>query len=118
MYARRTVFDLALPRLLADVPITGEWLAELGHGGLCLNEVMPIGAGTAGPGPSRDEALDIPRGEWPDLCPVDERRGNGPAHYYASAALAGRIGMIDAVSHKFCARCNRVRLTGTFPASP
>lgn len=37
MYARRTVFDLALPRLLADVPITPEWLAGLGHGGLCLN---------------------------------------------------------------------------------
>lgn len=37
MYARRTVFDLALPRLLADVPITAEWLAGLGNGGLCLN---------------------------------------------------------------------------------
>lgn len=37
MYAKRTVFDLALPRLLAGVPVTGEWLAGLGHGGLCLN---------------------------------------------------------------------------------
>ena len=37
MYARRTVFDLALPRLLADVEITREWLAGLGNGGLCLN---------------------------------------------------------------------------------
>ena len=37
MYAKRTIFDLALPRLLADVPITPEWLAGLGHGGLCLN---------------------------------------------------------------------------------
>ncbi len=37
MYARRTVFDLVLPRLLADVPVTAEWLAGLGHGGLCLN---------------------------------------------------------------------------------
>lgn len=37
MYARRTVFDLALPRLLADVEITKEWLAGLGNGGLCLN---------------------------------------------------------------------------------
>ena len=27
----------ALPRLLADVPVTAEWLAGLGHGGLCLN---------------------------------------------------------------------------------
>lgn len=37
MYARRTIFDLVLPRLLADVPITAEWLAGLGNGGLCLN---------------------------------------------------------------------------------
>lgn len=37
MYARRTVFDLALPRLLADIPITADWLAGLGNGGLCLN---------------------------------------------------------------------------------
>lgn len=37
MYSKRTVFDLALPRLLADVPITAEWLAGLGHGGFCLN---------------------------------------------------------------------------------
>lgn len=37
MYAKRTIFDLALPRLLAGVPITAEWLAGLGNGGLCLN---------------------------------------------------------------------------------
>lgn len=37
MYAKRTVFDLALPRLLADVPVTADWLAGLGNGGLCLN---------------------------------------------------------------------------------
>ncbi|OCN02649.1 molybdopterin-binding protein [Clostridium sp. W14A] len=37
MYARRTVFDLVLPRLLADVPVTADWLAGLGNGGLCLN---------------------------------------------------------------------------------
>ena len=37
MYAKRTIFDLVLPRLLADVPVTADWLAGLGHGGLCLN---------------------------------------------------------------------------------
>ena len=37
MYAKRTVFDLILPYLLADVPMTAEQLAGLGHGGLCLN---------------------------------------------------------------------------------
>lgn len=37
MYAGRTVFDIALPYLLADVRITAEKLASLGNGGLCLN---------------------------------------------------------------------------------
>ncbi len=37
MYAKRTIFDLVLPRLLADVPVTADWLAGLGVGGLCLN---------------------------------------------------------------------------------
>lgn len=37
MYSKRTIFDLVLPRLLADVPVTAQWLAGLGHGGLCLN---------------------------------------------------------------------------------
>ncbi len=37
MYAKRTVFDLALPRVLACDLITADELAELGEGGLCLN---------------------------------------------------------------------------------
>lgn len=37
MYAKRTVFDLVLPRLMADDPITREELDRLGRGGLCLS---------------------------------------------------------------------------------
>ena len=37
MYAKRTVFDLVLPLLMADVPVTADDLAAMGHGGLCLN---------------------------------------------------------------------------------
>jgi molybdenum cofactor synthesis domain-containing protein len=36
MYAGNTIFDLVLPLLLADVPVTAQWLAGLGNGGLCL----------------------------------------------------------------------------------
>ena len=36
MYAAATVFDLLLPRVLADVEITREEIAGMGHGGLCL----------------------------------------------------------------------------------
>jgi len=37
MYAKATIFDLMLPQVAADVKITREAIAVLGHGGLCLN---------------------------------------------------------------------------------
>ena len=37
MYAKRTVFDLILPRVMADDEIKAEEIAALGEGGLCLN---------------------------------------------------------------------------------
>lgn len=37
MYAKRTIFDLVLPRVLAGDSITEEDLSSLGEGGLCLN---------------------------------------------------------------------------------
>lgn len=37
MYAKRTVFDLILPRIMADDPILAKEIASYGEGGLCLN---------------------------------------------------------------------------------
>ena len=37
MYAKATVFDLLLPRIVAGVPISKKDIAQLGCGGLCLN---------------------------------------------------------------------------------
>lgn len=37
MYAKRTVFDLILPRVMADDPIMRKEIAAYGEGGLCLN---------------------------------------------------------------------------------
>lgn len=37
MYAKRTIFDLILPRIMADEIITKNDLSRLGIGGLCLN---------------------------------------------------------------------------------
>jgi len=36
MYSKYTIFDIVLPRLLADIPVTPQWFASLGDGGLCL----------------------------------------------------------------------------------
>ena len=37
MYAKRTIFDLILPHVMADDEVTAGDLAALGEGGLCLN---------------------------------------------------------------------------------
>ena len=36
MFAKTTIFDVLLPRIAADVPVTREDIVRLGHGGLCL----------------------------------------------------------------------------------
>ena len=37
MYAKRTIFDLVLPRIMAGEMLTAEDISALGHGGLCLS---------------------------------------------------------------------------------
>jgi len=81
-------------------------------------ELMPIGKGTETEGISVEAAFRRLTKSWPDIRPIKEKRGNGPAHYYTAAGLKGRIGFIDAMSHRFCGECNRVRLTATGDFKP
>lgn len=46
-----------------------------------------------------------------ELHPVTGPGGNGPARYFAFAGAAGAVGVISPLSHDYCERCNRVRLT-------
>ncbi len=46
-----------------------------------------------------------------ELSPTIGPSGNGPARYYAYAGAAGAVGVISPLSHDYCERCNRVRLT-------
>jgi GTP 3',8-cyclase len=46
-----------------------------------------------------------------DLEPVTGPPGNGPATYFRFADAAGTVGVITPMSHNFCERCNRMRLT-------
>ena len=43
--------------------------------------------------------------------PVAGPPGNGPARYFAYRNAAGAVGVISPLSHDYCDRCNRVRLT-------
>lgn len=81
-------------------------------------ELMPIGEGTALRGVPMRAAFERLRERWGDLKPICQKRGNGPARYYASKNLTGCIGFIDAVSHGFCRECNRVRLTASGELKP
>lgn len=76
-------------------------------------EVMPIGLGSGTKGLTEDDVLALLRQKWPDLEQTREVRGNGPAVYYKSNSLNGRIGFIAATTHRFCETCNRMRLTST-----
>jgi GTP 3',8-cyclase len=45
------------------------------------------------------------------LLPVSGPQGNGPARYFAFPGAPGAVGVITPLSHDYCERCNRVRLT-------
>ena len=45
------------------------------------------------------------------LEPVPGPPGNGPATYFSFPGARGTIGVITPMSHNFCSRCNRMRLT-------
>jgi GTP 3',8-cyclase len=59
---------------------------------------------------SSDEILDR-IAAIDEIRPVPGPGGNGPARYYAFAGAAGAVGVISPLSHDYCQRCNRVRLT-------
>jgi cyclic pyranopterin phosphate synthase len=50
-------------------------------------------------------------GEVRALRPVPGPAGNGPARYFAFSGAPGCVGVISPLSHDYCDRCNRVRLT-------
>lgn len=49
--------------------------------------------------------------ELGELVPVEGPTGNGPATYYRFPGAPGTVGVITPMSHNFCDRCNRMRLT-------
>jgi cyclic pyranopterin phosphate synthase len=59
---------------------------------------------------SADEILERVR-TIGDLQPIEGPHGNGPARYFAFPGAAGAVGVITPLSHDYCERCNRVRLS-------
>jgi cyclic pyranopterin phosphate synthase len=75
-------------------------------------EYMPIGESQIGNGPlllapEIKKRISI----LGNLVPVPNTMNDGPAQRYHFEGAAGEIGFIHALSHHFCDRCNRLRLT-------
>lgn len=78
-------------------------------------ELMPVGCGRQFHGIPSEEVLLRLSQKYGKLEPVFGGQAgglcSGPARYYESASLMGKIGVISPMSHKFCRECNRIRLT-------
>ena len=61
---------------------------------------------------SGDEILE----RFPFLKPVESE--GSTAVYYSAGGYKGRIGLINPISHKFCDRCNRIRLLSDGKVKP
>jgi cyclic pyranopterin phosphate synthase len=59
---------------------------------------------------SADEILERVRA-IDELVPTQGPQGNGPARYFAFPGAPGAVGVISPLSHDYCERCNRVRLS-------
>jgi len=77
-------------------------------------EYMPIGSGTSwevGQFISIDDIRQQVEKHYGPLQPVPIGPCSGPAELYSFSGGQGRIGFIGALSHHFCDRCNRIRIT-------
>jgi cyclic pyranopterin phosphate synthase len=82
-------------------------------------EFMPIGQSRI----QRRPPLLIPDiqkriGVLGKLVPVERSEMDGPAHRHRFEGAPGEIGFIPAISHQFCRRCNRLRLTASGQLRP
>ena len=121
MEGLRAALDSGIPVKLNCVPQAGvnegelEDLAALAENRplqVRFIEMMPIGYGAAMPCISGPELRQRFARRWPEMQPLTEAAfGDGPAVYYTVPGWQGSIGFIAAVHGKFCASCNRVRLT-------
>ena len=79
--------------------------------GVRFIELMPLGAAAAmQPLPVNETAALIEKA-FGQLTPSAVKPGSGPAVYYTLPGFAGYIGIIGALSSRFCEDCNRMRIT-------
>jgi len=76
-------------------------------------ELMPTKANAGLSGVPSGELLKSITSRYEDLAPDSSYYGPGPARYYSSEKLLGKIGFISPLNHNFCQSCNRLRISST-----
>lgn len=74
-------------------------------------EMMPIGMGKNFGTVYQKDVMERLEKRFGKAEPACGNRGNGPAAYYDFEGFKGKIGFISPLSHQFCDKCNRIRLT-------
>lgn len=77
-------------------------------------ELMPIGCAWESGlrGIPTAEIFATLESNFGELISIDKKNSlQGPAKYFQPKNFIGQIGFIDALEHKFCGSCNRIRLT-------
>ena len=77
-------------------------------------ELMPIGCAWESGlrGIPTAEIFSTLEKNFGEFLPIyDKNPLKGPAKYFKLPNFIGEIGFIDAIEHKFCGNCNRIRLT-------
>ena len=81
-------------------------------------ELMPIGAAKGLETVPNVSVLARIEEQYGKTEAAPDPRGDGPAVYRRAEGFAGRIGFISAMHGKFCAACNRLRLTSVGELKP
>lgn len=95
-----------------DLPDLTRFALENGYP-IRFIELMPVGPGITHAGVPQDSIRRMVEDNFGPLRPLERRIGNGPAENFLVGDYPGGVGFISALSKKFCASCNRVRLTST-----
>ena len=81
-------------------------------------ELMPLDCNANLKGVSGSEIRSLLEQAGLSLQPDAQRYGNGPASYWRISGYKMPVGFIEPLHNKFCAVCNRVRLTSVGMLKP
>lgn len=118
---------VGIPFKLNCVPLAENGLADImqllklanGYNApLRFIELMPLDCNADLKGLSGSEIRSLLEQEGLQLQPDAQRYGNGPASYWRISGYNMPVGFIEPLHNKFCAVCNRVRLTSVGMLKP